>query len=838
MPSAAKPIYPVQVRELVSFVLRTGDLGGERDFTRRDRALAGTRGHQRLQRSRPLGYQKEVAIAYEIEVEEFTIRIRGRIDGLLAEADGILLEEIKTVQGAWSREADPLHWAQTKFYGFIFAQQNAVNALTLQLSYLDLETGEVTEFRERHSFAGLKKFFDETCAVYLDWMREEHRWRAVRDESIGDVEFPFGKYRSGQRELAVTAYRTFANGGRLFLEAPTGIGKTISTVFPAVKAMGEGKLERIFYLTARTVGRTIAEKAFTDMRQAGLRMRTVTLTAKEKICVRDGQPCDMASCPLARGYYDRRRAAMRAALQREEINRAVLEEASQAHQVCPFELSLDVSSWADAVICDYNYVFDPKVYLRRHFEDDSGDYAFLVDEAHNLVDRAREMFSAEISTREIREVRRAIKSALPACAKALNKLSAILRKMAPSEASYAGEETEPGEFNFSSRTVEVKRSTHSPQTPREDMRPANARTSRAVGRVSSPGAFESIAENKAQISRELPESLLPLLDDALKHAEIWLAQNEPAEFRADLLTLYFELLSFRRTAELYDERFRSIFVTESETRLRLFCLDPSHLLRKALERGKAAIFFSATLAPIDYYRALLGGEPEDAALQLSSPFPPEHLAVLIHGRIQTHFKARDTTLSEVVESIAALMQGRPGNYLVYFPSYQYLAMVHGQFQSTHPDIATLVQRPGMSEAERDNFLAAFTLEQGETLVGFAVLGGIFGEGIDLVGERLIGAVIVGVGLPQLCIERDLIRDYFQEQRGAGFDYAYTFPGMNRVLQAIGRVIRSENDRGVVLLLDARFTEARYRRLFPNWWRWMRVNDTDGIAKAVGRFWAE
>jgi DNA excision repair protein ERCC-2 len=337
-------------------------------------------------------------------------------------------------------------------------------------------------------------------------------------------------------------------------------------------------------------------------------------------------------------------------------------------------------------------------------------------------------------------------------------------------------------------------------------------------------------------TRDFPADLLPPLDEALKQAEAWLARNQPANFRDSLLELYFRLRSFRRTAELYDERYVTIIESDRSVRVRLFCLDPSFLLRQALARGKAAIFFSATLTPIDYYRALLGGSPEDPLLQLASPFPPEHLAVLVQDRIRTHFKARAGTLPEVVQAIASLVEGRPGNYIVYLPSYQYMAAVQEQFHAAHPAVPILVQRPGMSEPDREAFLAEFAVEHGETLVGFAVMGGVFGEGIDLVGDRLIGAIIVGVGLPQLCVERDLIRDYFQEQTGAGFDYAYTFPGMNRVLQAIGRVIRSETDRGVVLLIDARFAEQRYRRLFPAWWQPARARDTAEIRAALAEFW--
>lgn len=804
---AEKPVHTVSVRALVEFVLRKGDLGGEREFVGSDRALAGIRGHQKIQRSRPTGYLTELPVEHRVEVEEFTLLIRGRIDGLLITSERVLLEEIKTVSGTWDNEADPLHWAQAKFYGFMHARDNSLKELVIQLVYLELPAGKITEFHQTLSFAELSEFFATTTAEYVAWLRERHHWCLARDASIAALAFPFPQYRPGQRELAVAAYRILSNGGRLFLAAPTGIGKTISTLFPAVKALKEGKLERIFYLTARTVGRAIAEKALVDLRRAGLKLRAVTLTAKQKVCVREGHPCDPLTCPFARGYYDRVKPAIREALEQEEITRSVLEAVGQKHQVCPFELSLDVSVWVDAIICDYNYVFDPQVYLHRHFAEDGGAYAFLVDEAHNLVDRARDMFSADTEGREILGVKRAISKAAPRCAKALAQLHAAMRKL--------GNATEPQD-----EPVEA-----SDPSSELNLFPVKAATIREQ-------------DNGVSTSLEFPESLIEPLEAALDEAEKWLVKNQPAEFRDALLALYFRLHSFRRTAEVYDERFVTIIESEPEMKVRLFCLDPSLMLRKALARGKAAIFFSATLTPMDYYRTLLGGDPEDPVLQLPSPFPPENLAVLIHDRIQTHFKGRAESLGDVVAAIGTLVSGRRGNYLVYFPSYQYLNDVLREFQVSHPTLPVLVQRPGMTEPERDDFLAAFSVEHGETLVGFAVLGGIFGEGIDLVGERLIGAVIVGVGLPQLCVERDLIRDYFQQQNSAGFEYAYTFPGMNRVLQAIGRVIRSETDHGVVLLIDARFNEVRYRRLFPAWWKYFRVRHADGLREALGSFWRQ
>jgi DNA excision repair protein ERCC-2 len=495
---------------------------------------------------------------------------------------------------------------------------------------------------------------------------------------------------------------------------------------------------------------------------------------------------------------------------------------AQVHQVCPFELSLDLSVWVDALVGDYNYLFDPQVYLRRHFAEPAGDYGFLVDEAHNLPERARAMFSADLGSDEIREARRAIQDALPRCARALGRLGSAIRALA--------KETEP-----SPETDATSDGTGEPDL---------FTSADAVPAVPVPAGDPSVSPGDRAWARgvltrrEFPAALRPLLQKALDEAEAWLARNEPAGFRECLLALYFRFQAFLRTAELFDERFVTILEPGAAGRIRLFCLDPSCLLAQALARGKAAVFFSATLTPLAYYRRLLGGHPEDPLRQLPSPFPSANLAVLVHDGLRTQLKARAETLRDVAQTIGALVQGRRGNYLVYLPSYQYLETLRAQFQALHPNLRLLAQRPGMAEPEREAFLSAFAADHAQTLVGFAVMGGIFGEGIDLVGDRLIGAVIVGVGLPQPSPERELIRDHFEETTGAGYDYAYRFPGMNRVLQATGRVIRSETDRGVVLLIDTRFGERRYRRLFPAWWQTRRVRSLAETRAIVDRFWQD
>jgi DNA excision repair protein ERCC-2 len=817
VPAAKKPRFTVSVRDLVEFVWRRGDLGGSGDFVGTDRAMAGTRAHQQWQRSRPAGYRTEVPVSRDVESPELLLRVQGRIDAVRVQADELVIEELKTVSGSWDGEANPLHWAQARVYSALCAADAAIERIQIHLIYLDLDSGRTTAFEQQVTRPDMAAFLDDTLAVYLQWIRELQRWREVRNASIRSLVFPFPQYRPGQRQIAVAAYRTLTRAGRLFIEAPTGMGKTAAVLFPAFKALGEGHVEQLFYLTARTVGRLTAEQTLTELRSRGLQLRSLTLTARDKICVRDGEPCDALTCPLACGYYDRRHAAMRDALDHGHLTRQTLETLGRVHRVCPHELSLDLCTWTDAIVCDYNYVFDPQAYLRRHFAEDSGPFAFLIDESHNLVDRARDMFSASLASQPIQEARRKIARAVPRCARALARLQAALRQLADPAVSEEEAGARAGELDLFSGS-----GASGPVIAPPGNRGAPARAADQLGTVIT--------------RRERPEPLMAPLEAALATMELELGRNRPADYREALLELYFRLYAFQRTAELYDERYATLIEPGRLGQVRLFCLDPSFLLRQALDRGKSAVFFSGTLTPLDYYQSLLGGCPEDPQLRLSSPFASEHLRVLLHERIRTDLKARAASLDEVVRSIGALVQGRDGNYMVYFPSYHYLGAALERFQQLYPHLLTRSQQPRMTESERELFLAAFSAEPESTQVGFAVMGGVFGESIDLVGDRLIGAAVVGVGLPQLSPERDLIRDHFEARAGSGFDYAYTFPGMNRVLQAVGRVIRSESDRGIVLLLDSRFTQSRYQPLFPPSWQPVRVANLEAIQCAVRAFW--
>jgi DNA excision repair protein ERCC-2 len=804
---SAKCQFTISVRHLIEFELRQGGLGGKGDFVSPERAQQGTRGHQRAQRSRPEGYQPEVALDWEAEQELFRLKVQGRVDGLFAEADPPWLEEIKTVRERWDGIPEPLHWAQLRFYGWMHALRHRVPRLRLQLTYLEMDSGREHNLSEVWRIEEIEAFCRPVIVSFLEWLERVARWRSERDGSIEALNFPFAEYRAGQRELMVAVYRTFKREGRLFVEAPTGAGKTISALFPAIKALEQGVFERVFFLTAKGSGVACAQTALDRLRQAGLRVRSVQLRAREKICLGPGQPCDLQTCPFATQYYDRVRPALEAALEEGNLTAETLKRMGEQHQVCPHQLALDCSDWADVIIGDYNYAFDPRVFLRRHFGEGRKECALLIDEAHNLVERAREMYSAELAESTLRELREALGNELQGCAKLLDKLLSAMKRLArPVQAGKRKEGGKPGEFSLFARE--------------ERGTPLWAGLSNGV-----------------MVSKILPEKLLVLIDLFMKEAEKWLVKNEPASFRQNLLDLYFQMGSFLQVANLFDERYCAIAGGKRAGRtVRLFCLDPSSQLRNALERGRSAIFFSGTLTPLEYFREILGGNPEDGLLQFQSSFPPEHLGVFVHEGISTAYAGRQASGLEVAEAISKFIRTRPGNYLVFFPSYEYLDQVLRLFSQIEPDLLPLAQRRGMNESEREQFLAQFSAQPTKSRIGFAVMGGIFGETIDLEGERLSGAVIVGVGLPQVNLERELIRAWFEENRGAGFDFAYTFPGFNRVCQAAGRVIRSETDHGAVLLIDRRFAQGRYQRLFPAWWKPIRTRSTQELKGMVEQFW--
>lgn len=783
VPGQPRPSHTVSVHSLVEFVLQSGDLtaGG---FQRRDRAQLGTQGHKQVQRARPEDYQAEVEISYRIEDEELPLQVQGRIDGLYAHREPVILEEIKTttLSLALIHEGhNPLHWAQAQSYAFMVAQQHRLNEIVIHLTYYHLDSREEKTFERRYTLAELDTFFFRLVRPYLDWFRKVYARQTRRDQSIQQLEFPYAEYRPGQREMAVEVYKSIRDSGRLFVQSPTGVGKTIAALFPAVKALGQGLATKIFYLTAKTSGRLAAEKALEDMRQSNLHLRSVTLTAKEKICFCPPVNCDPEVCPFARGYFDKVKLALEELDQHQAFTRPVIEELARKYEICPFEFSLDLALWVDCIVCDYNYAFDPRVYLHRFFDFSAEPYIFLVDEAHNLPDRARSMYSAELDKKTVLQLQHLLKPHLPALAKALQAINKIL--------------------------LERRKACQ--------------------------------AEGRAVVEDELPKELLQAIRTFSQKAEDWLVLNQPADFRQALLEFYFACSNYLRTAEYFDTAHVSYFERQGQADLKakLFCLDPAPMLEVPLERSRATIFFSATLLPMEYFMKLLTSAADHPQRIFPSPFPVENVSMLIHNGISTKYAQRADSYAEIAAVIASVCSGHAGNYLVFFPSYAYLSATLEYLKEKLPEGQLLVQDRGMMDAAREEFLAQFSAGRDETLIGLAVMGGIFGEGIDLVGERLIGVIVVGVGVPQVCLENDLLKDYFDRQNGSGFAYAYQYPGFNRVLQATGRVIRTETDRGVILLIDERFTQARYRHLFPSHWRGFQiVKNTDEINDALRRFW--
>jgi DNA excision repair protein ERCC-2 len=777
-------VIRLSVRKLVEFILRSGDIDSR--YTSRDSMYEGTRYHRVLQKANIEkfdSYLSEVRLSGSFECGPVTYTLEGRADGIFVDQGKTVIDEIKTTSLPISLiegDGSVTHWAQAQCYACIYALQNELTAISVRLTYFNIDTYETKHFIKDFELGELEAFVAAVLEKYTAWADLTASWQALRDTAIGTLAFPFPNYRTGQRELAVSVYRAIAGYRKLFAQAPTGTGKTISALFPAVKAMGEGKTSKIFYLTAKTITRQVAEEAFERMRQGGLRIKTLTLTAKDKVCFCENRICRPDYCRYAKGYYDRANDAVYDVITAcDHITRSVVEEYAEKHGVCPFELSLDISNWVDCVICDYNYVFDPRAYLRRFFAEGDGDYVFLIDEAHNLVDRAREMFSASLTKTQFYEIKKQLKGK----SKALDKsLSAINKRM-----------------------IEYRK---------------------------------SCTEAGFLVSAEKPEDFIGQVAEFTGLCELLLKENPALGEHNEFLQLYFEALNFQLVGEFFDERY--VAFTEAkygEVTVKLFCLDPSFLLGEAFKRGGSAVLYSATLTPLDYFRDILGGNNDDRLLSLDSPFDSRHLCLMAADRISTRFKHREQSVGKLAGMIGAFVTRKTGNYIIYFPSYKYMKDVLTSFTEAFPHIRTAEQGTGMSEEEREQFLACFEDDPRETLVAFCVLGGIFSEGIDLKGSRLIGSAIISVGLPQLSVQQDIIKDYFNRKNGMGYEYAYMFPGMNKVLQAAGRVIRSDDDIGAVLLIDERYSHQNYLKLFPKHWRECRlIRDKESLETVLDAFW--
>ena len=825
----------ISVRSLVEFILRSGDIDNRKAASPENAMQEGGRIHRMIQRRMGPSYQAEVSLSHAYDAGEYEIVVEGRADGIITESvkdalpqpavaektDGgvetrlavtpgqeqavqkltVTIDEIKgTYHDLKKMKAPvPVHLAQAKCYAYIYATQKKLLDIRVRMTYCHIETEEIRYFHEEYLYEELQEWFEDLMGQYRKWADYQFAWQKGRQESIKKLAFPF-PYREGQKELASYVYQTIYHKRKLFIEAPTGAGKTISTIFPALKAMGEGLCERIFYLTAKTITRTVADDTITLMREKGLQLKSVILTAKDKICFIEETECNPAACPYAKGHYDRVNEAMYDLLTHaDNFTRERIEEYAEKYRVCPFELCLDMSLFADAVICDYNYLFDPHVYLRRFFaEGVRGEYIFLVDEAHNLVERGREMYSALLCKEAFLEMKKTVKEYDERIAKNLDRCNKEM--------------------------LALKRECEGCQVVEE--------TDALVRALLRLGAA----------------------------IEDYLEDHDDSPVRADILSFYFEVSHFLEMYELADEN----YVTYSELRedgsfiVKLFCVNPAGNLKNCMRRGRSTILFSATLLPIQYYKTLLGAEDGDYEVYARSVFRPEKLGLYIGSDVTSRYSRRsDAEYYRIAAYIHNIIEKRHGNYMVFFPSHSFLQRVYEIYRdyfNAEGEVECILQESHMNEESREAFLNRFRgnedcdlqrliqmdieVEEERSLLGFCVMGGIFSEGIDLKNDSLIGAVIVGTGLPQVCNERELLKKYFDGWGENGFNYAYRYPGMNKVLQAAGRVIRTVDDFGVVALLDERFLSPAYQRLFPREWQERVVVTVDQIGRKVERFWDE
>lgn len=749
------------VREFVELIMKSGSLDNR--LTTNARAMEGIKAHQKLQKSNEKlydNYEKEVALKINFKLSNYILTLEGRCDGIIIEGKEVIVEEIKSTYKPLieiNQDYNELHWAQAKVYAYILSKEKDYNTITVQLSYYNLDSDEVKSFRKKYSIEELQRFLDELIERFSVLAELEATHKQLRNKGISNVEFPFNNYRKGQLELVKACYGTIRDEKILFAQAPTGIGKTISTIFSSIKALSNGMGEKIFYLTAKNVNKKVAEDTFDLLREKGIVFRTVSIVAKEKICLNDKVACNPDECEYARDYYSKMNTVLLEILKNEMgINRDVLEKYAKEYKICPFELSLDLIEWSDGVIGDYNYIFDPKVYLRRVIDESENDAIVLVDEAHNLVNRSREMYTARLKKSMFMSIIRKVRGKNTILYRQLNKVNKMF--------------------------IEERNNCN-------------------------------VEEKDKVYTNELPKELCKALRRFVREAEELLVRKDKVDVNDELLELYFECNKFLSISEQYGSEYVTYVVnSKDDVEICLFCVNPSQKLRNTMDKCRATILFSATLSPFEYYIKMLGGNIEDYRLKLGSPFKKENLKVYISLE-NIKYTMRDITLDKVCNRIMSFIDKEKGNYMVFFPSYEYMNKAYSYISKFYNTNNILIQKADMTEEEKQLFLNEFSYES--NVIGFCVIGGIFSEGIDLPGKKLIGSIVVGVGYPKITFEGEIIKEFFKED---GIFVSYIYPGINKVMQAVGRVIRTEQDEGRVLLIDSRYNSKIYLSLLPDEWK--------------------
>ncbi|WP_242942987.1 ATP-dependent DNA helicase [Eubacterium uniforme] len=847
----------ISVRNLVEFMLRYGDIDNSSGTGDVNAMLEGARIHRKIQNSMGSNYSSEVPLKLSIPYEEFDIVVDGRADGIIKNDDGFVIDEIKGIYKDVKRIEEPelLHIAQAKCYGYIYLHKLRVEAgieeeikyendeksddekvdeelnkevdndennkykqIDVQITYCNIETEEIKRIKRTFGYTELKEWFKALVDEYYIWEREKYYHHIDMCKSVENLRFPF-EYRKGQKELAINVYKAINMEKNLFALAPTGVGKTIAMVYSAVQNLGRERAEKIFYLTAKTITRTVANDAYAILRKNGLNIKTVTLTAKEKICVLEKTNCNPDMCEYAKGHFDRINDVLFEIITNEDvITREVIEEYAFKYKVCPFELSLDVSNFVDGIICDYNYVYDPQASLKRYFANgQSGAYIFLVDEAHNLVERGRKMYSASLKKEDVLEIKNIIED----------------------------------EFGIKKSNLKTK------ENSKEGNVSSNYNSEEAVVIASKlVKKLESVNKELLKLRKECDDGLVYYENVGNLYLKMIKAQNEfeallaegfDIESKDKFLEFYFNLISFIKIHELVDDNYEIYGELDYYNNfiVNLYCINPSTNLKACTEKGISTVFFSATMLPINHYKELLTGDVNEYAVYIDSPFAKDNRCIVCDTSVSSKYTRRgENEYKNIYSSIRNIIECKNGNYMVFFPSYKMLENIKDIMEEDGFDemVNIVCQKSNMTEEEKEEFLARFDVSKHQSdtksLVGLCVLGGIFSEGIDLTEESLIGSIIVGTGLPQVCDERNVIKEYFDSKGRDGFDFAYKIPGMNKVLQAAGRVIRTDTDRGVIALLDDRFNTWQYKQFFPREWDDVYFGNTNDIVNKIKEFWKE
>lgn len=767
----------LSVRELVEFIYKSGDINVKAMSA--DRALEGIKAHKILQSQMGESYQKEFYLKKEFEFNNILFIIEGRADGIIIENGQTTIDEIKSTYtnlDLINEDYNIAHITQAQCYAYIYGLENNLNELIVQLRYYNIDSGKTKILSRKYTIAELKDFFYGLLNMYIDWAETIINLRKEREKTVASLEFPFNEYRQGQRNFSVAVFQTIKEGKKLFAQAPTGVGKTISVLFPAIKTLNSKNNTKIYYLTAKSSTKSIALDTIKLMWHKGLKLRTTVITAKDKICLMDETKCDPEYCPYARGYYDKLNTPLKNSIKNDCLyDRDYIVNVGKLHEICPFEFSLDLAYMSDVVICDYNYYFDPRVALQRDDVFKNNNDILLIDEAHNLEDRTRSMYSPELIKEEYYDV---------------YKLMKTINKKISSSLS-----------NINKKFIEIKKSSD------------------------EPFIFE-----------EEPSDLINALRKFAVLAEEYINDKKNENVPDELVDIYFKSTFFIKISEIADNSF--CYYTEStksKTMVKLFLIDPSTILKEILKKAWSTVFFSATLTPIKYFRYILGGSDEDYILKIKSPFEENNLKLMITSDLSMKYTVRNDNIEASCKYINEIVTERKGNYMVFFPSYSFMEKTYETYKQLFDTSNIIFQEQGINEEEQVSITDKFKNETGVVL--FTVVGGIFSEGIDLPLEKLIGAVIIGTGIPQISFERNIIKKFFDNKFNSGYDFAYKYPGFNKILQSAGRVIRTENDKGVVLLIDSRFCEKTYLKLFPEHWKhYVNINSINEIKNQISLFW--